>query len=56
MYSNQRKIVITESEKQNIKKMYGLVEKRDFVVVCIFGIKDIIRLRVSTLIMDSNLM
>jgi hypothetical protein len=31
MYSNQRKIVITESEKQNIKKMYGLVEKRDFV-------------------------
>lgn len=31
MYSNQRKIVITESEKQNIKKMYGLVEKREFV-------------------------
>lgn len=31
MYSNQRKIVITESEKQKIKKMYGLVEKRDFV-------------------------
>jgi hypothetical protein len=31
MYSNQRKIVITESEKQNIKKMYGLVEKKDFV-------------------------
>lgn len=31
MYSNQRRIVITESEKQNIKKMYGLVEKREFV-------------------------
>lgn len=31
MYNNQRKIVITESERENIKKMYGLVEKRDFV-------------------------
>lgn len=31
MYSNQRKIVITESERENIKKMYGLAEKRDFV-------------------------
>jgi hypothetical protein len=31
MYRNQRKIVITESEKRNIQKMYGISEKKDFV-------------------------
>jgi hypothetical protein len=28
---NNRRIIITESEKQDIKKMYSLVEKKDFI-------------------------
>lgn len=31
MYKNRKKVVISESEKQKIKKMYGLFEKKDFV-------------------------
>lgn len=31
MNGNRKKIVISESEKQKIKKMYGLFEKKDFV-------------------------